>query len=146
MSVSHSVERTSRNGTLNIYMYYEILFLRYYFWVYFYNLPHLVYTTTYVFYIVLCKSSATLSCYRTLHPSLNFRSQFGTSFFFLFVSFVFALSRPSRSHFTSSSRRDNLIRFKCASQGFLHHLHDSASAFTIRPRIIAPRATNRTIS
>lgn len=63
-------------------------------------------------YSTLCfgKSSATLSCYRTLHPSLNFRSHVRRTVFSSFLSSSRSL-RPSRS-ITFSFFADNLIRFK----------------------------------
>lgn len=146
--VSHIASNELRATVLWIY----ICIMRYSFWDTIFGYTSTIYRISFILlhmYFTLCFASLALLYHVielcTRHWTFVHSSE--QVFFFLFVSFVFALSRPSRSHFTSSSRRDNLIRFKCASQGFLlHHLHDSASAFTIRPRIIAPRATNGTIS
>lgn len=95
-------------------------------------------------YSTLCfgKSSATLSYYRTLHPSLNSRSHVRNNLFCFFClrSFLiveFALLLPVA---------DNLIRSKRESQrDFSHVIYTILRTPAIQPRIIASRAIERTI-
>jgi len=114
-----------------------------FFWIYFYNLPHLVYIIKYV-YSTLCfgNSSATLSCYRTLHPSLNFRSHVRNSFFFWSLPSSLFLNRRVRFFFLV----DNLIKRESVHRDFFRINCTILRAPTIRPRIIASCATEMTMT